>query len=108
MKHKDKKYLIQGDILLVKIDSIPAAAEKLASKNRIMLAEGESAGARHEVINDKVQASAYQLAEGLYLDVETETDLVHPEHERIALAPGTYKVIRQVEYSRKEIRRVMD
>jgi hypothetical protein len=108
MKTIKQKYLIQGDILLMRIKSVPSEAKKLETQTLIMLAEGESAGARHEVINDASQATAYQLAEGLYLDVTTETDLVHPEHERIALMPGTYKIIRQVEYSRQEIRRVMD
>jgi hypothetical protein len=108
MKTIKQKYLIQGDILLMRIKSVPSEAKKLETQTLIMLAEGESAGARHEVINDQQQATAYRLAEGLYLDVQTETDVVHPEHERIALAPGSYKVIRQVEYTRKEIRRVMD
>lgn len=102
------KPYIQGDILLIRVSSIPKAAAKLGHMPKYMLAEGESAGARHEVINNKSQVEAYRMAEGLYLDIETETDLLHPEHERIALAPGTYKVIRQVEFQRKEIQRVMD
>ncbi len=108
MKIKKIKTYRQGDIHLVLISKLPSNAIKDVPTSRILLGEGETAGHRHEIIDaiDKVQA--YRKAEALYLSVKEETLLVHPEHEAIALLPGTYEVIRQHEYVRKEILRVQD
>ena len=87
----------RGTFLIRRIAKIPSAAVSLPFSGSV-LGEGE---VRHE-LPETEKVSAYRLAEGLYLDVRTETDLVHPEHERVALFPGTYEVIRQTEYTRKE------
>jgi hypothetical protein len=99
----------QGDILIRRIVAIPGGAvraERNSITKSIVLAEGERAGHLHEIRNSG--AEAYRLAEGLYLSVEEEVEIVHPEHSRIALLPGTYEVIRQVEYTRKEFVQVSD
>jgi hypothetical protein len=104
----NKKHFRQGDILLLAINKIPAGAAALQRPERaIVLGEGETAGHRHELLElDKVQA--YKLSEGFYIDVAGETALIHPEHEQVALLPGSYQVIRQSEFQRKEIVRVQD
>lgn len=105
---KTKTHFRQGDVLLIAIKSIPSTATKLPPARSIVLAVGEGGpGHRHEIIEiDKVEA--YKLAEGLYLDVKVATQLIHPEHEQIALLPGSYQIIRQSEYFRKELVRVTD
>lgn len=105
---KTTKTYRQGDILLRKIDYIPAGATKVpTTARRIVLGEGETPGHRHE-IKDANRLEAYRRAEGLYLDVQEEVMLNHPEHAQIALLPGTYEVIRQFEFQRKEFARVQD
>ncbi len=43
-----------------------------------------------------------------FLRLAKKAQLVHEEHATIDLAPGTYQVIRQREYSYGESRRVLD
>lgn len=108
MKIKKIKTYRQGDIHLVLISKLPSNAIKDVPTSRILLGEGEIAGHRHEIIDAVDKVHAYRKAEALYLSVEEEISLVHPEHKAIALLPGTYEVIRQHEYERKEILRVQD
>ena len=106
-KTKAPDHYRQGDFVLMKIKAIPSGAVKEPTAKSIVLGEGETAGHRHELLEiDKVQA--YRQAEGFYLSVAQETELVHPDHGQIALMPGTYEVIRQHEFQRKEVVRVQD
>jgi hypothetical protein len=107
MKRKSAIHYRQGDILLIRISTLPPKAEKQPKTARIVLGEGETSGHRHEILEvDKVDV--YRQAEGFYLSVYEETALVHPEHAPVALFPGIHERIRQVEYKRKELVRVMD
>jgi len=83
----------QGDILIVRIDSIPLDATKRRSR---VLAEGEIAGHLHELDSGEV----YEKDNVLYFRVSSEKPsmLLHPEHKTITFEPGEYKVIRQREY----------
>jgi hypothetical protein len=99
----------QGDILLLHVNAIPPNARKVHRHPdvNIVLGEGETVGHRHQILDPG--AEAYRRAEGFYLDVtEEEVGLVHPEHSRLALLPGSYEVIRQHEFTRKEFRQVQD
>jgi hypothetical protein len=98
----------QGDILIQRIESIPAAARNITPKfGSIVLGEGETVGHRHEILHT-AGVTSYELNEGFYLGVEEETELVHPEHDQVTLLPGTYEVIHQSEFARKEFVRVVD
>jgi hypothetical protein len=98
----------QGDILIIQRKKLPANAEAVKNDKRgIVLAEGEATGHAHR-IKETDKAKAYKAAEGFYLTVEEQVDLVHDEHARIALAPGTYEVIHQVDFRRAELQRVVD
>lgn len=106
------KMMRQGDVLLIKVDSIPKAAKRVKSKGRIILAYGEVTGHAHAI-----PASAAALLEygdeklgtiERYLDVKRATVLRHEEHGSIQIEPGQYQVIRQREYSPEEIRTVAD
>ena len=93
----------QGDILIIKINSIPGDAIK--QKSRI-LAEGEATGHMHELDSGEV----YEKNGTLYFKVEDNntTTLNHPEHKAVTFEPGTYKVIRQREYEPQGWRYVAD
>lgn len=73
---------------------------------RLVLAEGETTGHTHSM--DAATCELFRLPEGMVLVVREETPLVHQEHAPINVAPGTYWVVGQREYSPEAIRRVMD
>lgn len=116
----------QGDVLLQRMR--PLAAEKfeqggkdIREKGRVVLAHGEVTGHAHVVLSGKEtgrtkgtvefeefreneQAPAAQI-----LKVKGRAaELRHEEHGTIVLPRGTYRVIRQREYSPAEIRQVAD
>lgn len=93
----------QGDLLILKVKSIPADAVK--SDNRI-LAEGEVTGHRHELDSGEV----YEKNGVLYFRVgEGQTvRLDHAEHKTLNFDAGEYKVVRQREYRPDGWMRVRD
>jgi len=94
-----------GDVLIVKVDSIPADAERLPGG---ILARGEATGHAHRVVG-KGKIGIWRQDSLTYLRVDdAEVELVHEEHKPIALQPGTYRFWMQREYSPQEIRRVID
>ena len=109
LKHKEgKMFGFQGDVLLIKVDSIPRG-KKIARKERgLVLAEGESTGHAH-VITDN-GAELYEKDGKMYLSVEKEVTLNHEEHNAVKIAPGKYEVRIAKEYDHflEESRRVAD
>jgi len=107
--------LRHGDVLLEQINSIPAEAKKINNNPRLnnpgypgqrgkLLAEGEASNHGHFIEGD---TDVLEKDEDLYLAVKKPSTLKHllidtgiwaEEHEDIKVAPGNYKVIRQVEY----------
>lgn len=94
----------QGDILLVKIGGIP---QGLLPKDRV-LANGETTGHKHQFLSE--QALVFQDRNGQqFAKLKQECELIHEEHEAIRIPPGTYRVIRQIEFDIVEgIRQVVD
>jgi hypothetical protein len=73
---------------------------------RLILAEGEATGHHHSV--DCQTAGLFDLTGKTVLVVDSPTVLTHQEHGPIEVAPGTYWVMIQREYSPEAIRRVID
>jgi hypothetical protein len=98
----------QGDVYLTKVGKVDLAqARRIAPVNgRLILAEGEATGHHHSV--DCQTAGLFDLTGKTVLVVDTPTVLTHQEHGAIEVAPGTYWVTRQREYSPESIRRVID
>ena len=97
----------QGDVAVVSVAGIPAAATKLrASKGRHVLAEGEVTGHAHAVSARDVEM--FEAGGERFLQVNAETTIGHEEHAPITLQPGAYRIVHQVEYTPAEIRRVVD
>lgn len=103
----------QGDILLIPTsESVPAGAEAVKPVHgRLILADGEATGHVHAVASKG--ATLYDLPPVADLTVrllvaEITTALTHEEHAHITVPPGTYRVVRQREYSPEAIRNVTD
>jgi hypothetical protein len=92
----------QGDVLLVKVADLP---QSLVERKSDILVEGEATGHAHRLTKGQV----WQTHEGvLFLSAVKGSKIVHEEHASIELEPGYWQVIRQREYSPKEIRWVRD
>ena len=93
----------QGDLLILKICDIPAAAKSIVSR---VLAEGEVTGHLHELDVGTV----YALDDQLFFEVSHghPATLTHPEHHSLVFTPGRYRVIRQREYEPGGWRNVSD
>jgi hypothetical protein len=92
----------QGDLLIVKVGAIPNNAAKCDTR---VLAEGEITGHLHELDTGDV----YMEKGTLYFRVSAGTaTLAHPEHKPLTFERGSYKVVRQREYTPAGWRRVSD
>ena len=92
----------QGDLLIMKVATIPITARKQESR---VLAEGEATGHLHKLDGGEV----YMENDTLYFKVDRKTvTLTHPEHKLLTFESGYYKVIRQREYEPKNLRYVND
>jgi len=90
----------QGDVLLVAVETIPADAleQPRDDSGRIVLAYGEVTGHAHALHESGVTLLRAANQE-VFLRVMMPSNLVHEEHERIAISPGLYRVVRQREWS---------
>ena len=77
----------------------------MAGRGRVILAEGEATGHSHTLPKT---VELYELDDKQWVVVPETSELAHQEHESIAIAPGTYWVVRQREYTPEAIRRVSD
>ena len=94
-----------GDLLLVRVETIPAQAKRVKTKT---LAEGEATGHHHRL--EGPGALCLTPTGELYLKApKAGSAVIHEEHARIALPPGNYRVIIQREYVPQSVpRRVID
>jgi hypothetical protein len=96
----------QGDVLIRRIDSLPA--QKAVKRASGILAYGEVTGHAHRVETMEA-AEVLEFDNGLFLQVsDSGVRIVHQEHAPVTLAPGNYEVTIQREYSPAEIRNVAD
>ena len=99
----------QGDILIIEaLDGTAPEGKPVVKNGKSVLAEGEATGHFHEMTAETTQLYGVDTDERRWLVVEEETELTHPEHNTINIAPGTYWVVYQREYAPQEIRRVLD
>lgn len=105
----------QGDVLIRRVNAIPSGAKpKDRDGGRVILAYGESTGHAHQVmVADRLPAAddavLLTVAESAtFLRLAKKAQLVHEEHAAIDLAPGTYEIVHQREYTPWGERRVLD
>jgi len=102
----------QGDVLITRIESLP---EGLSKVDRAILAFGEVTGHSHTIhrgataFSLKPQNQVDELTTADYLQVdELIASVTHEEHIAVQLPKGTYKVLRQVEYTPAALVNVRD
>ena len=100
----------QGDVLLVEVARGPSDVRPVPrEQGRLILAHGELTGHAHVVVDAAAELVTREQADELYLLVYgDEVVLEHDEHDAIALPPGSYRVIRQREYTPESVRFVAD
>lgn len=112
----NKDQIRQGDVLLSKVDALPAGAiEVPMDGSRIVLAYGEVTGHAHAIYETKTKdgaptAKLWSAGAERFLQVLlADLPLKHEEHSHPFLCPGVYKLPAQMEYDRNsELRRVQD
>ena len=103
----------QGDVGLEPLAETPEGLEFKPVKSAI-LAEGEKTGHAHtltatlEMENGEYPLLMAEKDGVMYLKIAEPLPLKHQEHSTITIAPGTYKVARQVEYTPEAPRQVLD
>ena len=95
----------QGDVWIETYDG--AWPEQAEIKKDGILAHGEATGHAHR-LEDLTAGLLVERDGTLYLRVTAPTRIVHEEHAAISLTPGTFRVIRQREYTPEAIRNVAD
>jgi hypothetical protein len=96
----------QGDVLLLPVEAMPDGERLEPEDGRLILARGEATGHHHSVAAR--DGALVEGAEGVYLRIMAPTPLEHQEHTAIWLQPGTYRVVRQREYTPGSILQVRD
>ena len=96
----------QGDVFIETIEAIPDGATK-QTRQRIVLAHGEVTGHAHTV-EPAESADWWKQGEDQFISVKSSATVSHQEHGALLLPKGNYHVVRQREYSPKEIRSVAD
>ena len=100
MKRATPRMVRQGDVLLVAVEAIPddAVEQPRDESGRIMLAHGEVTGHAHALHETSVTLLR-AANQGVFLRVLEPSNLVHEEHDHIAIPPGLYRVVRQREWT---------
>lgn len=108
MKTKNIKFIQQGDLVLTKLCSLPTGEQKVISKKRCVLAEGEHTGHNHVVEDD--EAELLEIGEKMILNLQKQAVLKHQEHGPITLSPGIWEIgrIQEFDYFQMMSRQVQD
>jgi hypothetical protein len=121
----DNRQTRQGDVMqirgariengrLVPLQAVPANLKPAArnEQHRVALAYGEVTGHAHAIHEKGVacftkEGDDIAMAGGGVMQLSEPARLVHEEHSTIPLPPGLYEVIRQREFPRGEISRMV-
>jgi hypothetical protein len=106
MKNQKSNIFRQGDVIVIPCDKIPTG---LKQTKKVCAALGEVTGHHHTIYEGATGYASDVDALVDYIEVTAPSaDLTHQEHTTIPIPTGTYKVIRQVEYTPAELRNVCD
>jgi hypothetical protein len=93
----------QGDVFLELVGDAEVGAEVPRADGPVILALGEATGHAHAIREDGAVLYHGKAAnEDRFLRVLRPVNLTHEEHDRIALAPGLYRVRRQRQWTDAE------
>lgn len=106
------KYAAQGDVMMLKVQSVPEGFEKQDATGPHTVAHSETG---HNHVMDSKNVDMYTAANDplvMYLVVNKPSDLIHNRsfdtHETIHFDKGVYEVRRQREYTPEGWRRAAD
>ena len=100
----------QGDVMLVKVASLPKGAKDVTPKDGdVILAHGEVTGHAHRIKRaEHPSARIFDVRAERYLQIAERVALTHEEHSAVFLEKGVYRQVFQFEEKRAEIQRVAD
>lgn len=95
------KTVFHGEVVIVKIKSIPSDVKKLKTKGKShILADSETTG-NHHCVAIKEGVELYEKDGVLYLKNDVETDVfcvLQERHDTITLEPGIWEIDRAKEH----------
>lgn len=106
-----KDQMAQGDVLFIRVDSIPADAKKEKGKGKVC---AHSETGHHHSFDPDASVFVYSTADQLvsYLDVKKPAILKHRRdfdtHEEVLFDIGKYEIRRQREYTPEGWRQIQD
>lgn len=103
-----KRQYRQGDVLVERVSETPTGTEVPRENGRVVLAHGEVTGHAHAIADKGVTMRRDESGVTTLEIKEAVAALTHDEHSTIPLECGTYRVIRQREYTPEAIRNVAD
>lgn len=96
----------QGDLLIIEVSEVPQGKPVRRENQRLILARGEVTNHAHAIATPNVKLiEAFQEH---YIVAPVPFQITHEEHATVEMPAGTFKVIRQREYSPETIRRIAD
>jgi hypothetical protein len=102
----------QGDVLITRVEALPAGAKAIKRDGPLVLAHGEVAGHKHAIYAD--EATEYVVEEAAtiverYIETLDAVPVEHEEHTAFELpAGGVYRVEIQVQETDDGVRNVED
>lgn len=106
MKNTKNRIFRQGDTIIIPCDKIP---DGLKQTTKVVVALGEVTGHSHTIFYGATGYASDVDALVDYIEVTgPSADLTHQEHTTISIPTGTYRTIRQVEYTPEALRNVRD
>jgi hypothetical protein len=101
----------QGDVLIVPTTEPVRGQEVAREDGRLILAHGEATGHAHAILSRRAvmfRPDDMPAGGGLLSVSAGGADLVHEEHATIKIPEGTYRVVRQREWTAGDARQVAD
>lgn len=110
---KVKKMAAQGDVMFIRVESIPAEAIRAEEKDGYFIVAHSETGHDHVLDSRNAQMLIDKTNEFIaYVKVSKETEVKHQRsfdtHESLLLTPGNYEIRRQREYIPEGFRKVAD
>jgi hypothetical protein len=98
----------QGDVCLKRLNSLPLGKTKVISKNKIVLAEGETTGHFHGLIEK--DSELLEIDGVRILNLKKKSTLKHQEHKPITLDAGIWQIgiVNEYDYFSQMKRKVVD
>lgn len=111
MKRVNPNHFQQGDVVITKIEALPAGLKKKQPAARgYVIAEGEVTGHAHTIAPEAVEEMFVDDAGVVYAQLAKQVDLLHEEHNPVTLPPGFYRFggVQEYDHFLEEARQVVD